>query len=901
MVTRSEAIKSILKNSTVPDLASLYNLNMEVQVNVAQDGGERVAGEYRGKTWTGWTDGIQTWKSFRIPLNASTNPEYTDRDLTFDLAKHVEAIGMTGWDWQAKLSRWVAFDFDSIIGHSDKHIKKLSDVELREIRQVVTNIPWVTARQSTGGKGLHLYVFLDPVSTQNHTEHAALARSIIGMLSAVTGYDFSSKVDVCGGNIWVWRRNMIPGESFKLLKQGEKLQDIPANWRDHLTVISGKRKKSVPSFISEGQRQDVENLFEELSGQRPRNPLDEEHKKLITYLQDIGAAWWWNQDHGLLVTHTYDLRRAHGDLGFRGIFETISSGREHGVDHNCFCYPLRRGAWVIRRFTPGTAEAPTWEQDGNGWTTCYYNQQPDLKTAARSNEGLEQTSGGFVFRDGQAAVQAALALGVNLKLPTWAYGGRRTVLKEHKDGRLIMEIDHNDNDRADEMPGWLAAKGKWTRIFNTKINSNVKETEVGNYDDIVRHLITEGNEDFGWMIKGEDGWKSEPLLHIKPYLESLGITPKELKQVLGSCIAKPWKVVNLPFEPEFVGDRKWNRDAAQIKFAPSESEVLTFPHWNKILQHCGGSLDHAVRGNGWAKANGILTGADYLKCWMASMFQKPTEPLPYLFFYGPQNSGKSIFHESLERLITSGVRRADAALISQSGFNAELEHAVLCVIEETDLRGPTNKQAYNRIKDWVTSPQLAIHKKGSTPYTVRNTTHWIQCSNEKLACPLFPGDSRIVMVYVPEIEPIDMIPKRLLLQQLEKEASDFVAELLRLEIPESNDRLNLPVIETDDKIEAEQANRSFLEIYLDEHCYEVTGKQVKFSELFEGFKEWLDPHHHDKWTKIRVGRELPYKYPRGRSPKDNQLYVGNIAFAAKDPSEPVLPKLIIRDGKLVTE
>ena len=53
MVTRSEAIKSILKNSTVPDLASLYNLNMEVQVNVAQDGGERVAGEYRGKTWTG--------------------------------------------------------------------------------------------------------------------------------------------------------------------------------------------------------------------------------------------------------------------------------------------------------------------------------------------------------------------------------------------------------------------------------------------------------------------------------------------------------------------------------------------------------------------------------------------------------------------------------------------------------------------------------------------------------------------------------------------------------------------------------------------------------------------------------------------------------------------------------
>src|SRR5690606_33656401 len=103
--------------------------------------------------------------------------------------------------------------------------------------------------------------------------------------------------------------------------------------------------------------------------------------------------------------------------------------------------------------------------------------------------------------------------------------------------------------------------------------------------------------------------------------------------------------------------------------------------------------------------------------------------LPYLFLYGPQGSGKSIFHEALSLLVTKGIVRADAALISQSGFNGELVSAVLCVIEETDLR--QNKTiAYNRIKDWVTGKTINIHVKGGTPYSAANMTHWLQCANE---------------------------------------------------------------------------------------------------------------------------------------------------------------------------
>ena len=40
---------------------------------------------------------------------------------------------MTGWDWQARRSRWVAFDFDSLTGHA-KGVG-ISDEELEKVRQ----------------------------------------------------------------------------------------------------------------------------------------------------------------------------------------------------------------------------------------------------------------------------------------------------------------------------------------------------------------------------------------------------------------------------------------------------------------------------------------------------------------------------------------------------------------------------------------------------------------------------------------------------------------------------------------------------------------------------------------------------------------------------------------------
>lgn len=903
--TKTEAIANFLKYKARPDLADTYGPQMEVQVMVAQDGGERVDGQYEGKRWSGWTDGLTTWKAFRIPFNAKTTPTYNDSEIKFDLAAHAEAIGMTGWDWVARRSRWVAFDFDAIMGHAETHTAKLSDEQLKQVRDVAINIPWVTVRQSTSGNGLHLYVYVDGVETANHTEHQALGRSILGKMSALTGYDFDSKVDNCGGNIWVWHRKYeaaggVMGPGLKLIKAGEILRDIPANWKDHIKVTSGSRRRNVPNFVeATASEQDVDE-FLELCGQSNKVPLDEGHRSLIKFLEENrhpGRDWWWDSDNHMLVCHTSDLKEAHTKLGLRGVFDTKSSGSS---SQNCFAFPMRKGVWSVRRHSQNVQEAETWERDSSGWTKCYLNREPDLMTSSRVNMGTENDKGAFVFRTTEAAIEAAKALGAEVTLPAFVMG-RQAQLRSHKDGRVIFEINYSDQDNVEQMQGWTKTKrgGLWQRILSTKTPTK-HEGETTNYEDVVRHLVVESGKDAGWVVKSDSVWGDERLEHIKCVLVTLGVDKAELTSVLGSSIMRRWKIVNRPFQPEYPGDREWNRDAVQFSQAPAlDTDNLYFDEWMKVLNHTGSGLNDAIKVHPWCKSNGIKTGGDYLKLWIAWMFQKPLEQLPYLFFYGPEGSGKSIFHEAIELLLTKGVARADSALISPSGFNGELIGKILCVIEETDLRQGKGS-ALNRIKDWVTARSAPIHAKNGTPYTVPNSWHWCQTANDIGFCPTFPGDTRIVVMFVKELdaEIKRQNPKAKLLEKLKKQAPDFLAHILRIDLPESEDRLNIPVIVTEAKKQAQSANRTVLEEFLHEVTHKVDGEQIKMSDLHDRLIEWLPPSLVNEWSIIRFGREMiKLGYVKGRNmSKGAQHYIANISF---ENTLPVRARIELDGEKLV--
>ena len=174
--------------------------------------------------------------------------------------------------------------------------------------------------------------------------------------------------------------------------------------------------------------------------------------------------------------------------------------------------------------------------------------------------------------------------------------------------------------------------------------------------------------------------------------------------------------------------------------------------------HIGEGLDDGVRTNGWCRANGEhgsglpevldrfpVPGSRRSTCRTCSSTSRD------------QNTGKSILGEALERVIVNGVMRAKQAIMSQGGFNGELESMVLCTVEEGDLKGV--KGAYEKIKEWVNSPTILIHPKGVQPYQAINTTHWIQTSNDPEGCPIDPKDSRITMVQVNPLDPEKIVPK----------------------------------------------------------------------------------------------------------------------------------------------
>lgn len=886
--TRTQAIKTFLTNKTWPDLAAMYNENMEVQVNVAQDGGTRVEGEYKGKQWLAWTDGLTTWKSFRIPFKANTDPEYTDTPMTYDLAAHVEGIGMTGWNWHRRISQWFAYDFDALTGHSDRHAKKLTESELGNIQEVVKSVPWVTLRTSTSGKGLHLYVFLKtPVETRNHHEHAALARAILANLTATTTFDFHKKVDICGGNMWVWHRKMYNGLNkldekigLKIIKTGEPLERIPNNWRDHLSVIRGRSMKTRPSFVegngavSSGDI--MEETFNELTGQRTKTPLDKDHKRLLDFLQERNCMWWWDSDHWMLVTHTIHLKEAHNILDLKGVFETIATGTERGADHNCFAYPTPRGGWAVRRYSQGTKEADTWEQNGISWTKCMYNRELDFATACRVKGGVEHPKGGFHFKEVAKMIECLKVLGVELKV-NQAYMDRVSLIKQHKeDGKLILSLPMLKTDQGQGMEEWIRGPKEWTRVVNYMVPPKLEAESDFTYDDLVRHVLTPDSVDCGWMLKTEGRWNDEPLVHVKAALDSMEYTASERTDIIGENIFKPWRLVNMPFQPEYPGDRIWNRNAAQLRFAPAP-EPESHRHWDSIFEHCGKSLDAAVREHPWCKTNGIIKGSEYLRCWVSSLIKEPHEPLPYLFFYSAeQDTGKSTFHEALELLLTRGYMRADTALTSQGGFNGEFENVVLCVVEETDLK--VSRVAYARIKDWVTSLNISIHRKQVTPYMIPNTTHWIQCANDRSACPVFPGDTRITMIHVPPLPAEMKLSKKDLIKLLEKEAPDFLASLIRLELPPSGDRLNIPILTTEDKLEAQSVNETELQSFIKEKCFAIDGQRLAFADFYEKFKETIPANSVINWSKKRVSMEIPSQFPKGKCTDDPNSFIGNITF-----------------------
>jgi len=498
-----------------PDMLRRYSPTMEVQINVAADEGRRAEG--RNNTWE---NDHESWWHIRVPKKAMTdNPEWHDYELDWSLAEHAEGIGMTGWDWANKRSKWVGFDFDAITGHSEG--VGVSGSALQAVQEAACNIPWVEVRLSTRGAGIHLYVYFykdptDPgdqgIRTNNHNEHAALARCILTLMSKQTGFDFSQAIDVCGGNMWVWHRgatkenhglSQIQAATETLMEK-----DLPSNWRDNIEVVTRKRTRVRVRGIDAKD----EEQFSMLANSRSAVALTDAHNEVIDALTETGFSTLWHHDYRLVQTHTRAFQKIMEDSPgkYDGCFSTISDGTDPGKP-NCFAFPLPGKGFRVFRFGRGGTESDTWERGDNGWLSAYFDRLPTFETASRAAGGAEMDNGGFHFDSLTSAVAAVDMLGADLLVDKERFGNREAEFKNAKqDGRLVVRMKASEGETKPGS-GWVRKRGWWEHVVRSPEEDASLLEGFDRWDSVVRCTKSIENENAGWYILDSSGdWVSQP-------------------------------------------------------------------------------------------------------------------------------------------------------------------------------------------------------------------------------------------------------------------------------------------------------------------------------------------------------------------------------------------------------
>jgi len=217
------------------------------------------------------------------------------------------------------------------------------------------------------------------------------------------------------------------------------------------------------------------------------------------------------------------------------------------------------------------------------------------------------------------------------------------------------------------------------------------------------------------------------------------------------------------------------------------SQVAPHPTWDAVLNRLGFHLDRRVYWNRTCQQLGVRTGGDYLRYWIAATILHRDIYVPYLYLYGPQATGKSLFHEAITLLMPrwNTVRRCDRLLSSTSMWNTAFTDMRVGVIEGTDFNH--DEEAARRIVEWAFAAEVTIHGPMKESYSIPNRTAWVHCSNSAES-GIDPVHGAITTVKTFPLE--HTIPKPTLLTSLMTEAGEFIHDL-----PGVCDRPLLPALE----------------------------------------------------------------------------------------------------------
>ncbi len=853
MATRlRKGIQNFL-DARIPDspfLLDIYSTDLETQVMCSTDG------EPGEKSGTYEADG-EVWGNKRWPYQAGSNPNYNDPDLTFNTDTRVERVGTTWWDFKAKRSVAVGIDIDSVEGHAAGTTAHDSE-GIDSLIDRISKLDYVTIVRSTGGKGIHVYVFFDPNNqpvADNHHHHTLHARKVLKLISNDLDYDLTDKVDCVGSVFWIWAKSS-PADhpGFSVVKEGNYLDTARLDGivLDRATIKQGN------------------NNFDAVE-------LDAEHKRLLDAIGEQPYYFNVRADMNVVHAHTCAIRDAiAGGLEIRGSFETVSEGNDPNTA-NCYLVPLNGGVFRVFRFGNAQQE-PAWEWNDKS-NFCILNDAPSLQEVIFSNSTKK---GNRVIASRSDVAEIARLTGnscpddlpdeVELDLSNIGSGRFAVIGKEPFKGA---------EKSGDKTYRWDVENQENLGSFTDRI--------LRQCDSRLRY-VTQGGCTRGWFHKLDSGdW-----LEYKHYNE-LAVLVKEYfgkfaDKAHSIMMQNPWELVCEPFQAKELDGRRWNMLAPNFAVEPTVSGG-DHPHFDMILDHVGQELDEPVQKSEWCRKGNILTGADYLRTWLACLIHHTDQPLPYLFMAGPQNSGKSIFPECCRYLFTGGVASANSALTTN--FNAELRGCFLVYVEESDL-SDRRHGAYQKIKEWVTGRSLTILEKYQTPVEVPNYLHFVQMANNTTHLPLEDGDTRIVAIDVPALQ--NPIPKAIMERALAQEAPRFLRTLLDTRIPEPIDRLRIPALTTRTKELMERKAMSPLMAFRKEKVFDVDGQKIKLEKFLDEYASYCTGNGRDPDPLFAVQQEIILRSDRFTTAvRNGTQWLVNVSFDEKaKPGKRITPN---KDGR----
>ena len=202
------------------------------------------------------------------------------------------------------------------------------------------------------------------------------------------------------------------------------------------------------------------------------------------------------------------------------------------------------------------------------------------------------------------------------------------------------------------------------------------------------------------------------------------------------------------------------------------------------------------------------------------------------------------------------------------------------------------KGAFSKLKDWVMSEWLLIRQMRTDAYSILNTLHFIQVANDPSYCPIFPGDTRITMIFVPPLGP-KTIARDYMRDFLKKEAPHFLLTLLNVKLPSPRAgcgcRSSRP---TRSSAPSSRIARRW-KPSLPTDTFPIAGARIAFAEFYERFYDSLSADEQQHWNKRKVSRELPHRShrrPHQKHQVDRQSLLGGKRTGGK--------ALIVHDGRL---